>query len=913
MRAAWRLARSVCSARPSRVLLLAGAVAMSTALVAAIACAMASLNAAVRAQLDASVGTAHVRVQPAGKDVMPDRALEIIESWEGIERVEARLESTLAMVARMPTLVAQDDGAWIGEDVPYRVSAFVTGVDLEHEFESHPVGLIAGRFPTEPGEVLIDAALARRLTFGDAERKRLGKPMNVFADPAAYLEIEPVRIGEAVPNEEAAAERNAGVGVRVGDTLGVVRLFRERGQLEVVGIAEPSPIGGKPFAIISREQLGEMAGTPGSVSRVDIILRDGVDPDAFVAQYEDVLGRNVLVQTTERITSGVEKNLQASQLGLVLIGAVALMCSGFIIMTGLTTGVAEQQRTLGVLRCLGATRLQIGFAQLLTGVLVGVLGAVAGVPLGIGMAAVLAGVFEQQMPDGVVVPRVMMTLVLLGSLLAGILGALWPAWRAATMSPLGALAARATPVSARGVGKLTVLSLAMIVSMILIVLLITDSQLFFWAYISAGLPLMFTGYFLVSVPVVIVVAKYTGPGVARLLGIPVELLTRTVRATPYRHGFTAGALMTGLSLMIGIWTNGGSALRDWLDKIKFPDAFAYGLPLSEEVPGVIGGLEFVERATPITLANVDIEGLGVKGLHQYKTAFFGLEYGVISEMFQVEFVEGDPVTATERMKQGGAVLVAREFTAAKGLGLGDEFVCSYEDVEYRFEIAGVVTSAGLEFVSQYFDFGDSFVNQTIHSVVGSRQDVSEKFGVTNPYIVGIQLKPDADDTEAVAQIRDATLGLGVLNVGSGKQIREQLELVFKTTLAVFSTVAIGAMFVACFGVANLIIAEVQSRRYELGVIRAVGGSRGQLVRLVCGQAIIIGLASCVLGTALGIQSAWGGQTLNERLVGIEMKLRLPYVAILLACGTAVLMALLAAAPTAWKIGRSSPRVLLSSR
>ncbi len=913
MRAAWRLAHSVCSARPSRVLLLAGAVAMSTALVAAIACAMASLNAAVRAQLDASVGVAHVRVQPAGKGVMPDRALEIIGSWEGIERVEARLEATLALVTRMPTLVEQGDGTWRAQEVPYRVSAFVTGVDLEHEFESHPVGLIAGRYPTQPGEMLIDAALARRLTFGDAERKRLGEPMNVFADPAAYLESEPVALGETAGDSKAAGERNAGVGVRVGDTVGVVRMFRERGRLTVVGIAEPSPIGGKPFAIISRDQLGGMAGTPDTVSRVDIILEEGVDPDGFVAEYERVLGRNVLVQTTERITSGVEQNLRASQLGLVLIGAVALMCSGFIIMTGLTTGVAEQQRTLGVLRCLGATRTQVGLAQLLTGVFVGVLGAVAGVPLGIGMAAVLAGVFEQQMPDGVVVPRVMMTLVVLGSLLAGVFGALWPAWRAATMSPLGALSARATPATARGVGRMTAVSLAMIVSMIAIVVLITDSQLFFWSYIGFGLPMMFTGYFLVSVPVVVIVARYAGPGVARLLGIPAELLTRTVRATPYRHGFTAGALMTGLSLMIGIWTNGGSALRDWLDKIKFPDAFAYGLPLTEQVPEVITELPFVERATPITLANVDIEGLGVQGLHRYKTAFFGLEYGVVSEMFQVEFVEGDPATATERMKQGGAVLVAREFTAAKGLGLGDEFVCSYQDVEHRFEIAGVVTSAGLEFVSQYFDFGDSFVNQTIHSVVGSRRDVAEKFGVTNPYIVGIQLTPDADDTEAVAQIREATLGMGVLNVGSGKQIRAQLELVFKTTLAVFSTVAIGAMFVACFGVANLIIAEVQSRRYELGVIRAVGGSRGQLVRLVCGQAIIIGLAACVLGTALGIQSAWGGQTLNERLVGIQMKIRLPYLAILFACGIALVMALLAAAPTAWRIGRSSPRVLLSSR
>ena len=913
MRAAWRLARSVCSARPSRVALLTAAVAMSTALVAAIACAMASLDAAVRSQLDASMGTAQVRVQPAGGDTMDASALATVRAWEGVRKAEGRLDTTLSLGIRYPTFVEQPDGTWLARPETYRVSAFVSGVDLDAEFDARPPVLLAGRLPEGPGELLIDASMARRLSFADAERTRAGRPVDVFADPVDYLGRPTPEEGQTAADADEARRLNAGVGVRVGDELTVLRLFGARTELTVVGIAEAPPLGGKPVGIVDLATLERIDNKPGRLSQIEIELDAGVDPEAFAGEHAGLLGPGVLVQTTERITSGVEKNLAASQLGLIVVGAIALLCASFIIMTGLTTGVAEQQRTLAVLRCIGAERLQLGVAQLLAGAAVGVMGALIGVPLGVAMTWVLSRVFERQLPEGLVVPPVMLSLVVAGSLLAGLLGALWPAWRAAALSPLGALSSRAAAPSVSGLLRVLGVSLALIGVMVVIATGIEDSQAFFWSYVSVGVPAMFIGYFLLSAPVVVAVAWLVGPALGKALGLPPALLTRTVRATPYRHGFTAGALMTGLALMVSIWTNGGSALRDWLGQIRFPDAFAYGLPLGEEAQGAIDALPFVRRTTAITIAQVDIDGFGVEGLQEYKTNFFGLDYGVISDMFEVEFVEGDPETAARRMDEGGAVLVAREFTNARGIGVGDEFVCFDNGVEHRFEIAGVVTSAGLEFISQYFDFGNSFVHQTIHSVVGSRADVAERFGVTRPYIVGIELDPAADETAAVAEIRGATVGMGVLNVGSGREIREQLEAVFKSTLAVFSTVAIGAMLVACFGVANLIIAEVESRRYELGVIRSVGGSRRQMIMLVCGQAVLIGLAAGVLGTLLGVQAAWGGQISNRKLIGIDLAVRPPVGPIALGWAVAVGMAVLAAVPTAWRIARASPRALLASR
>ncbi len=916
MRAALRLARSICSARPSRLYLLSAAVGLSVVLVTAIACAMASINAAFIAQLDAQVGTAEIRVQASDGGTMPMGVLEEVASWEGVEHALPRLQRTVSLVVRLPTMRAVEDddprGGYIAVPTRYATNSFAKGTDPALEIGLRQPKLLRGRQATGPGEIVIDARIAQRLSFAYADAYNADGSVGIMDDPVAYLDLLPPAEMERAETESQAMKINAGVGVRIGDTLVVPRLFGRAQNLVVVGIAEPPPLGGKPIAYMTLETLDGLGRKRGRVSDIEVHLAEGVEPQWFVDTYSTVLGEKYLVQTTERITSGVEKNLAASQMGFLLISVISLISAAFIITTGLTTGVSEQQRTLAVLRCVGAKRWQLAGAQLVVGFFVAALGSVVGVPAGIGLAWILARVFEQQMPSGLVVPAGNIALTVSGSIGAGLIGAMWPAWRAAALSPLEALAVRSVPHRARGIAKIGLAGCFGIAVMAALVIWFNDQAFFFWAYAGVGLPMMFVGYFLVSVPVVVVIALVVGPMISRMLFLPGALLTRTVRATPYRHGFTAGALMTGLALMIGIWTNGSAAMNDWLAKINFPDAFAYGLPLSEEAKAILDDLEFVDATCMITMHPVGTDAFGVEGLSKYKTNFIGFEPESFFDMVSLEFIQGDEATARQRLNEGGTVLVAREFLVARGLGVGDTFVCQDDEGEdHSFEIVGVVTSPGLELVNNYFDLGDNLVHQAIHSAFGSREDLIKHFGVRTAQLIQVDLDDSVDDEYAVDQMRRALLGAGVLNVGSGQQIRRQIEAVFSSTLVVLSTVAIGAMLVACFGVANLIIAEVHARRYELGVLRAVGATRGQLVRLICGQALLIALTACVLGTLLGLQAAWGGQETNRQLAGIDLSMHLPMGAIGVSWAVAIVLSLLAAGPSAMRLNKASIRWLMA--
>lgn len=919
MRAPSRLARSICSARRSRILLLAGAVALSVVLVSAIACAMASLNAAFKAQIDTQIGTAEVRLLPTNGETFSNTLLEEVRQWDGVTYAVPRRQSTLSLVIKLdqyePINKADPDAGQKLIEQRYAVNAFVNGIDPSVEFNARPVELIQGRYPEQLDEIVIDLRVAQRLSWTYTQQFRSQTGPDLFADPGAYLTLAPPSTDLLAPTPAQARARNAGIGPRVGDQLVVPRLFGKARYLTIVGIAAPAPIGGKPIAFTTIETVDALARSKNQLSDIELKLDADVDPQAFVDAHDEQVLPEALLQTTGRITSGVEQNMAASQLGFVLISVIALISAAFIITTGLTTGVAEQQRTLAVLRAIGARRHQLAIAQLLVGLVVAGLGVLMGLPAGIGLAYLLTRVFDQQMSQGLVIPPVMLTLTVLGAVAAGLVGAMWPAWRAASLSPLRAMTVRATPQAIKGIGLVGLVGALGVFTMVAIVLTLADSPYFFWVYASLALPAMFLGYFLISVPLVVMIAKLTARPLSVLFRLPGHLLGGTVRATPYRHGFTAGALMTGIALMIGIWTNGSAAMRDWLGNIEFPDAFAYGLPLSEEAQGILNNLPFVERTCAISMRAVRTDAFGVQGLSSYKTNFIAFEPEPFLQMARLEFVQGDQDTAVRRLNEGGAVLVAREFLVARGLGVGDTFTCEDNDgTKHQFEIVGVVTSPGLELVSQYFDLGDNFVNQAIGSVFGSRQDMINIFGMRSAQLIQIDFNEpiveNMGDEQAINEIRKALLGAGVLNVGSGRVIRRQIEAVFTSTLVVFSTVAIGAMLVACFGVANLIIAEVNARRYEMGVLRAVGASRGQLIRLITAQALIIALTACVLGTGLGLQAAWGGREMNRQVIGIDLDNALPIDAIVFSWGVAIVLALLAAAPSAMRLGRSQIRSLL---
>jgi putative ABC transport system permease protein len=374
--------------------------------------------------------------------------------------------------------------------------------------------------------------------------------------------------------------------------------------------------------------------------------------------------------------------------------------------------------------------------------------------------------------------------------------------------------------------------------------------------------------------------------------------------------------MLGLALMVGIWTNGRAIDRDVLSSFKFPDAFAAGLNISERTQKKIADLPFVAKTTPITVQNFQTDAFGFKTLNHAMTTFIAFEPDEFLKMAKLTWVEGDPVEGMAALKRGGAVLVAKEFKVTRGIGVGDTLRLLHDGQPMEFKVAGVVQSPGLDVVSKYFDIGEDFLDMAVNAVFGTRDDLKRLTGSSTVRLIQIDLKSDGEyanmtDAEAIKQIRKAG-GFEVLDAGSGRGIIKEIRQYVSASLYVFSLVGVGGMLVACFGVANLIVAGIQARQFEFGVLRAIGAHRGMIARLVLGEAMIIALAACIVGTIMGIHAAWAGQVVNKLTLGLVLSISVPIDATLMGWGILTAITIGSALPAILSVNRAKPRELLGA-
>jgi len=68
----------------------------------------------------------------------------------------------------------------------------------------------------------------------------------------------------------------------------------------------------------------------------------------------------------------------------------------------------------------------------------------------------------------------------------------------------------------------------------------------------------------------------------------------------------------------------------------------------------------------------------------------------------------------------------------------------------------------------------------------------------------------------------------------------------------FDVLALIAMLVGFFGIINTLTMNVIERTQEIGMLRGVGMTRGQVVRMILAEAALIGVIGGILGLVFGV-------------------------------------------------------------
>jgi len=131
-------------------------------------------------------------------------------------------------------------------------------------------------------------------------------------------------------------------------------------------------------------------------------------------------------------------------------------------------------------------------------------------------------------------------------------------------------------------------------------------------------------------------------------------------------------------------------------------------------------------------------------------------------------------------------------------------------------------------------------------------------------------------------------------------------------LMLVSTIAYAAMAVASLGVANTVMAGIRSRRWQFGVLRSIGVTRGQILRLVLAEAFMLGVVGVVLGLGAGFEMALNARLAWKSFLGFEPPMVVPWTTILVGVNVVMLVSVLASAWPAVHVAKTEPLTLLQA-
>src|SRR5262249_13762501 len=144
-------------------------------------------------------------------------------------------------------------------------------------------------------------------------------------------------------------------------------------------------------------------------------------------------------------------------------------------------------------------------------------------------------------------------------------------------------------------------------------------------------------------------------------------------------------------------------------------------------------------------------------------------------------------------------------------------------------------------------------------------------------IFDLFLNPDADAASVRKEILDTYGQSEALFVEDRDRIHNDVRATLKNvySLAYAQQVVVG--IVAVLGVVSALFISVLQRRRELGLLRAVGATRPQILRSVLAEATLMGILGAVVGFGIGLMLQW--YLLNVMLVdesGFEFAYRIPW-------------------------------------
>ncbi len=695
--------------------------------------------------------------------------------------------------------------------------------------------------------------------------------------------LRPSEAGALIP-EQFAQEHS----LVLGDKVAVAERGR-RHTFKVVGLLKNEGAGrfmGGRVVFIPLERAQKVFQLEGQLTFMDVRVEEGRSVGAVSRAVAGRLGDRFTIERPEKRSEAISQMLRGLRVGLSFFGAIAMFVGGFLVYNTFAMVVLEQTRELGIIRSMGATRAQITALILTQAAVVGVIGSIIGLVGGVGLARFLLLFVSDtvQLPiRDLSVPPVGLIVAIAVGLLVTLAAAAQPAIMAGKVSPLAAIRIRGRESSGR-LGLLRVLAGVAVVGLGAYVSFMPGGRelgrLAPWSVpIHAGGDFcLLLGAALLS-PSFIAPLGYILAQPARVIfGETGKLAAANLRRNRGRTAATASAIMITLAMLLsvgGMTISFRQSVEEWVDKSMGADVYVSGpstdVTYDKSYAGKLRRIEGVSDMTVVGYTSVRAGDANV--------LWRAIEPQSYRRFASMQVVEGRKDAAWKKLRRQRHVFISTVMANSRDLSVGDRVTVATKEGKTQFTVAGVIV-----------DFG----GEMGELMVGSRRDFKKYFGITDISAFRLKVEPGAEPAVVAGRIERKFKNMN-FNVNDVQEFKEMVDEQVNKSFAVFTVLILLAAIVAMISVFNTLMMNILERRREIGVLRAVGATRGQIGLISLIEAGITGAIGGLFGLIVGGYLAADIVKNMRSLTGYEISFVFPAETTAVALVVALLFSVVAAA------------------
>ncbi len=666
-----------------------------------------------------------------------------------------------------------------------------------------------------------------------------------FSEPDAYQVLLPI---------SWAAQHGFGV----GDDVSLTTDTQTRDYTVVGLLKEKNLPGSSPTAWLPLQTMQAAFGAPGAATSVYVQLKPNQSLTSARDTLQEAIGAQYFIlSAADKPPSGndLTRALQVASLALLLSAA-------FFVFNAFAITLAQRRREIGQLRALGMTRPQVLAQTLTESFLTALLGSLIGLPLGWLLGRGLLGTSVTGYPfplDGAatgVAVGVLVTLAVTFNI----------AWNASRVSPLEALGKGGSQTRPYGniyerwgwLGALMGLGLYLFAHFQ--VVQATKNKLDYNVVLNLSyqLPLALVLIVLLALPSAVCGVLWAFERFASRLGAVAQLAAGSLLRNRSRAMLTTATLVVGMTIVVmlaGIVL----AVKESLDQGDLIDFIAKDFilvrPPTVEIvaerftgsnvasspplpPGLQSRLDELEQQ-----GQADVYAMGAFALPGYTSLDWALaaDLDLVRGTTTFRPLMGSWDEADRSFAAGPAVILPEVIARREGLKPGDTIEVDTVKGKVKFTVAmvsGLTAIVSRDIGEEYFDAHPGYF--LVNARPGTNKDALRKEVQSISRDYGMIFSDDA-----------LTGFLG--------PVRQGLD----AALNLFGGLTSLSGIVAALALVNTLIASVLERQRELGTLRAVGMSQGQVRGMVVVEAGLLGLTGSFIGALGGLAASFAfGQLLN---------------------------------------------------